>query len=173
VGPPPAECETCSSCSRRRSSLSLPTVVEEVSLDVRASPGEVRLVEEAFTRAGFQVEANPKVNSRGAGVPPWLVYVTIAVPVADFFRAFASEAGRDAYAAVKAWANDVMAARRESGDGSIRLDDSDGTTLILHTSFPDEALDALAEIDWSEMTGGGYLLWGAETGRWFDRLKGD
>jgi hypothetical protein len=145
-------------------------VVEEVSLDVGASPGEVRAVEEAFARAGFQVEARPVVISRSADVPPWIIYVTILVPVAEFFRAFATDAGKDAYAAVKAWAQDVMAARRESRDGSVDLTDPEGTDLILSTHFPDEALDALAEIDWDEVRGG-YLLWDVETGRWFDQLK--
>jgi hypothetical protein len=145
-------------------------VVKDVSLDVRASAGEVRAVEDAFARAGFQVEARPVVITRGAFVPPWVIYVTILVPVAEFFRAFAAEAGKDAYAAVKTWAKDVMAARRESGDGSVDLRDPEGTTLILSTHFPEEALDALSEIDWDDVRGG-YLLWDAEKERWFDQLK--
>jgi hypothetical protein len=50
------------------------------------------------------------------------------------------------------------------------LRDPDRTNLILHSSYPDEALDALRELDWDAVRGD-YLVWDEERRGWRARLK--
>jgi hypothetical protein len=144
-------------------------VIEDVVIDRWASPEEARAIEEAFARAGFSVEVERAIETRSAGAVPWIIYVTLTVPIAAFLGKFASEAGKDAYATVKAWAKEIIAARRESPaePGSVRIDDPDGTNLILSAAIPDDALEALADIDWSD-TRGGYIMWDADAREWRD-----
>jgi hypothetical protein len=77
--------------------------IESVYLDVDASAGEVAAVEEAFARAGFTIEARPVIAARSADLVPWAVVVALALTVEGFFQGFGSEAGKDAYLAVKEW----------------------------------------------------------------------
>jgi hypothetical protein len=51
----------------------------------------------------------------------------------------------------------------------VSLTDSDRTVIVFNSALPDEALDALTEINWSEAAGG-YLTWEAEQGGWFNIL---
>jgi hypothetical protein len=144
-------------------------VIEEVLIEAEAPPGQKQAVDEMFARAGFDVQSRAALHRRSAGDLPWIVYVTLAVPIASFFAAFGSEAGKDAHAAVKAWAKAMYEARKESGlgQGHISLVDP-SNELVLASEWPDEALDALAEIDWAQVEGG-YLVW--YEGRWIDPLS--
>jgi hypothetical protein len=123
----------------------------------------------AFARAGLKVEVSPEYNRRAVGDLPWVVNVVLLVPIGAFFAKFGSEAGKDAYAAVKDWIRDVWEARRDAGTGtgSIDVSDPDASHLILSSSYPPEALDALCDIDWSEKRGD-YLVWDHERRVWRD-----
>jgi len=114
------------------------------------------------------VHAEAVIERRSAGALPWVIYVTIAVPIAAFFQSFASEAGKDAYAAVKQWVKDVRETR--NGDGSMVLRDPEHSNLVLNSGIPDEALEALRDLDWSEKRGD-YLVWNDSRGEWLDPMK--
>lgn len=143
--------------------------IERVLVEDTASPAEVSEVAEAFRAAGFDVDVDAAYGRKSAGALPWIVYATLAVPFARFFETLAVKAAEDAYAPIKAWIKSIWAARSGSGtgEGSIALEDPEHTHLILPTRLSDEALDALAEIDWDAVRGD-YLVW---DGRWHDPTK--
>jgi hypothetical protein len=68
---------------------------------------------------------------------------------------------------------DVFAARKSSAaeHGSIRVSEPEGTYLEIEAGIPDEALDALAEIDWDEFVGDYYIAWDGDSRRWVAPLK--
>ena len=72
---------------------------------------------------------------------------------------------------MKAWTKAMFEARKESGlcRGAISVVDLNGTELVLASDWPDEALDALAEIDWDQVEGG-YLVWNEAEEEWIDQL---
>jgi hypothetical protein len=144
-------------------------VIEEVLIEEEAPPGQAQAVDETFASAGLEAHARAALARRSGGVLPWIVYITLAVPIVAFFNAFAGEAGKDAYGAVKAWAKAMYEARKQSGlgRGEISIVDPAGTELVLASDWPDDALDALAEIDWDQVEGG-YLIW--YEGNWTNQL---
>jgi hypothetical protein len=147
--------------------------IRDVAIEDTASAAEVEALEAVFRRHGLDVEIVPDVVRVSNRLLPWVIYITLVAPVASFFTAFGSaigtEAGQDAYRAVKRWVMDVFEARRDSGNGqgSIVLRDLDHTNLVLHTAYPDEALDALRKVDWDELRGG-YLVWDEQRRVWRD-----
>jgi hypothetical protein len=147
------------------------TIEIEVAADVSATADDLAAVKEAFRRVGFDVRPEPVVEGRAEAMP-WVLYVTIGAPIATFFTTIAAKAGDDAYEAVKRWVKDLWAARRGPNDrtGSVVLRDTRGNQLVLSSTFPDEALDALRDIDWTGVEGD-YLLWSSKSGRWLDPMK--
>jgi hypothetical protein len=145
--------------------------VENVQVDVEASAAEVRDVEDAFARAGFaEIIVRADQVRRSTGLLPWIVAVTIGVPVKSFFDGFFATPGERAYDALGAWVKDIWRARHSDvRAGSISIEDPDGTTVILSTTIPDEAIAALADLDWDQLCGG-YLIWNAERREWQDVL---
>jgi hypothetical protein len=144
----------------------------EVATDDLATDAELEAVDQAFRRAGFEVRAEAVVGRKSEGVLPWVIYVTLTAPIASFFGSFAVEAGKDAYSTVKRWLREICESRQESGNGSgaVVLRDSEGSSLILTSQLPEEALDALRGLDWSEKRGD-YLIWSHDRGEWLDPLK--
>jgi hypothetical protein len=147
-------------------------VVESVYVEDTATPEQVQAVNDTFARHGIAVTAFPGYSRKSAGALPWVVHITLAAPIAAFFAAVGSEAGKDTYAAVKAWIKDMWEARRDSGngEGSMNLEDPERSHLILPTRLPDRALDALAEIVWDEARGD-YLVWDDALGQWLDAMR--
>jgi hypothetical protein len=147
--------------------------IEEVLVEASASGYELTAVEEAFVRAGFDVDVRPDFEARGAFGAEWIVIVLLLTPIVKFLGSFGQtsgeEAAKDAYPAFKAWVKDTWAARRtpRTGEGSIRVMDPDGSNLILRSGYPDEALDAIPEIDWDRWRGS-YLIWDETEQRWHD-----
>jgi hypothetical protein len=140
--------------------------IEIVALDAGASPGTAAAVELVFARAGFEVKAEP-FKVRAGPFPVLAVETGAGVTLAAFLRAFAAEAGEDPYATVKAWAREIFAifaAVDPDHDRAIRIEDSEGTILIL-TTYNGKSIDALAEIDWEEACGK-YLTWDPAAQRW-------
>jgi hypothetical protein len=142
----------------------------KVSAEVGAPREELDAVEEAFRRAGLDaVAADDSVLRHGAGPLPWVLYVTLGAPIATFFTTLAAEAGREAYQPIKRWARDLLRARR--GYGSARLQDPEGTALVLHARLSDEALAALSDIDWSAVKRGGDIHWSESRREWLDLFE--
>jgi hypothetical protein len=59
-----------------------------------------------------------------------------------------------------------------SGEGAVELVDYEHTHVIPSNAVPDEAIEALAALAWSEKRGG-YLVWRADRGEWWDPTKRD
>jgi hypothetical protein len=142
--------------------------IERVSIEGGASPEEVAKVQKLFADSGFSVDVDAGLPLSGG--PPtdlvWGIYVFLGVPVAAFFSTLGAEAGKDAYAATKYWIKQIVAARKSpDGTGQISLAGRDGSHLRLSSELPDEALDALRDIDWSTL-GDGFLTWDDDRGRW-------
>jgi hypothetical protein len=144
----------------------------DVAADDLASEHELRAVDAAFRDAGFEVQSAAAVGRKSAEVLDWVLYVTLGAPIAAFFTAMASEAGKDSYSALNRWAKSIWEARRGAGtrSGSIVLRDSDHTNLVLSSRLPDEALDALERLNWDEVRGD-YLVWNEAEGAWRDPMK--
>jgi hypothetical protein len=143
-------------------------VIEAVVVEVESPPAEVAAVEEVFREAGFPVNVQAVIIRRSVGDLSWIIDITLVAGLGAFAVSFSSEAGKDSYAGFKLWIKRLIAARR--GSGSLNFEDAEATQLIIPSGITDEALDALAEVDWSD-TRGGYLLWDTDEGRWFDQMK--
>ena len=143
-----------------------------VEADVGATEPELVAIADAFRRAGFEVRPEAVISGRSGGPVPWVLYITISAPIAAFFGAFASSAGEDAYAAVKRWAKELWAARlgNDSDTGSVVVQDVESTNLVLRSALPDEALEALAAMNWPEAKGD-YLVWNEKRRQWLDPMK--
>lgn len=151
------------------------TYVEDpVFIEETAPPGDVEAVEAAFAQAGFDVRVVAGYGRKAAGPLDWVIHITLAVPILAFFASFGAEAGKDAYGSVKDWTRRLWSARRGAGtgEGSVVLADPEGSHLILSSSIPPDALDALREIDWTAKRGG-YLIWDTARREWRDPRKRD
>jgi hypothetical protein len=147
-------------------------VISEVLIEDTATAAEIGAVAGCFSAVGYDGEVLAAYGRRSIELLPWIVYVTLSVPIAAFTASFGAEAGKDAYAAFKEWLSLVFDARRGSGNGSgaIELVDPAGTRLILATRTSDEALDGLANVDW-ETKAGHYLVWDEALHEWRDPTK--
>jgi hypothetical protein len=148
----------------------------EVQADVGATSQELAAVTEAFKRAGFVVRPEAVIAARSAGLVPWLLYVTISAPIAAFFTSFASRSGSkaadDVYPLIRQWVEDLWAARRGAGNGtgSVVLQDSRDSQLVLSSTLPEEALEALRDVDWAAVEGD-YPIWSEKKRQWLDQMK--
>lgn len=98
---------------------------------------------------------------------PWIVTVVLAAPIAAFFGAIGSEAGKDAYGAIKRWVVGLSQASSPHGYGEVEILDLDGSRIdVRPAALPEEALAALLDIDWSTASGKA-LTWTDEFG-WVD-----
>lgn len=133
-----------------------------IAMDKEASAAEVEAVAGLFKEAGFSGPVSADIERRGLGDFPFVIYAS--VPVTAFLTAFAGAAGKDAYDSLKRFVGDIRAARRNR-PGSIVVQDrenhDDGTVLVLSAPMPDEAYEALADLD-LEAERGSYLVWDYE-----------
>ena len=131
-----------------------------------ARPDEVEAVRKAFAEAGFDVEVEAGYGRKGVDVGTGIVVVLLFS-----LKVFAEEALKDGYVGLKRLRRNVSAARRASGkdEGDIVFFDDSKSKLVLASSLPDEAIDALRYIDWSSKMGSGDLHWDSAAGRWRDR----
>jgi hypothetical protein len=145
--------------------------IERVDIDIGASSAEVRDVEAAFSRAGFDVTVEADYVRRSTGALPWVVIVVLGMPVRSFLNGFFETPGKRAYAALEALVKDVWRARHSDvRAGAIDLVDPVGTHVILPPQIPDEAIAALGELDWEQLEGG-YLTWNDERRQWENALS--
>jgi hypothetical protein len=144
------------------------SLLAEVMIEDTAPPGHNEAVAEAFKRVDLVLEVEAVWMRKSADILPWVVKVAVDGTLAGFFGAL----GVNAYSKFKRLVHDLREARTGAGDGtgSIDISDSDNTHLILPDSLPDEALDALRDVDWSEKRGE-YLVWKPNRHEWVDPLK--
>jgi hypothetical protein len=148
-------------------------VVETVRVHDFATPDEVHAIAGSFRRTGFDVEVSPIATRRSEPwAVPWVIEVVLLVPIAVFLQTIASEAAKDVYPLVKEWVKDVWATARsgvgdEGGVGELELFDPDESSVLLAERLPDEAIEALTEVDWDQFQGG-WLHWDDDARRWRD-----
>jgi len=143
----------------------------EVLMDESASTEDVLAVEEAFRDAGLAVVVRPAIGRKGVGDFPWIVMFT--VPLTAFLTAFAAEAGKEAYAGLKNLVRSIWSARtrRTGPPGScIIVDERTGVWIHLKPDIPNEAYQALAEIDLESMEPPAVLVYDDNTRRWIASL---
>jgi hypothetical protein len=82
------------------------------------------------------------------------------------------ESGGDVYPLIRQWVEDLWAARRGAGNGtgSVVLQDSRDSQLVLSSTLPEEALEALRDVDWAAVEGD-YLIWSEKKRQWLDQMK--
>jgi hypothetical protein len=120
----------------------------------------------ALAQTGVEAEVEEGTVVGGALVG-WIVTVTLATPVAAFFGAFGAAvgkaAGKDAYAALRAWLGGQGARTYDSG--VVIVKGSDHREVELELPVPEEALDALRELDWSQVPTGS-MVWDRQARCW-------
>lgn len=116
----------------------------------------------ALRRAGFDAQVEKRTVSAG-GLIGWVVTITLAAPIAAFFTSVGSEAGKDAYAAFRSW---LRGQKRGTADSAVViLQGSDERELEMDLTVPEEAFEALVDIDWSQMPSG-RIVWDQRIKRW-------
>jgi hypothetical protein len=138
--------------------------IEEVVIEAGAPAGEAEAVASVFERAGLDVEVEAEIESRGAGVAPWIVRVALKDTIEGFFMALGA-------AGFKYFVLDLFRTRG-GDDGSVDIGGPEHTRLVLPTSLPEDALDALADVDWKDLEGG-WLVWKADQQEWVDHMRRD
>lgn len=142
----------------------------EVLIDRPAAEGEVEAVTKVFDDLGLGVTVEAGYEVRGAGDYPWIVAVGLAsgTTIAIFLKKVAELAAEDAYVALKRWVKAVADSRRpfRSTSGRIELKDDRISALILHEDLPDDAFEALADMDFDALPDHAHLVWDEDTGEW-------
>jgi hypothetical protein len=116
----------------------------------------------ALRQAGVEVRVEERTVSAG-GLIGWVVTITLAAPLAAFFTAVGSEAGKDAYAAFRTWFSRQRL--RTADSGAVIIQGSDERELVVELGVPEEALEELRKLDWSDMPSGA-IVWDHQTRRW-------
>lgn len=148
-------------------------IAARVILDDAATSDELRSVRNALSEAGFvplSIEAT--LERRGAGSFPSLIDVLVAIPLTAFFSSFASAAGKDAWATFKKLVTALGDARRTGRalEGSIVFRDDEGTNVVISASIPEEAIEKLRDVDWTQRRGH-YLIWDPTRRAWRDPTR--
>jgi hypothetical protein len=148
-------------------------MVASVKVVDSASGSQIKQVEAAMRIVGLDIEGvrarHPTQDQPHVGEAlPWIISITLAAPVAAFFAAIGSEAGKDAYLALKEWLRGIAAISHPAVYGHVEIEDPEGTKFDLRPkALPDEAFTGLLELDWSKLSGG-ELVWAEEEKRWME-----
>jgi hypothetical protein len=144
----------------------LPGVLD-VTVDRGATQEEMRALRQVFQDAGIEATVRDDFIRLSSGVLPYVV--TFIAPLtwvaAKFAGGAAAKAGADTWDAfrdggwrgLRRFLDDVASTRTTHGIVEVR--DPTGPEIKLHEDIPDEALRELADLDWAQMKGGGYLGW--------------
>lgn len=108
-----------------------------------------------------------------------VVSVPITLIASKFFGGAAEAAGADTWAAfrdggwkgLERFVREIGRAHGSERTGSVRIEEPDGPRVTLASHLPEEAFEALGELDWSEMTGG-WLGWGEASEGWLHVAPG-
>ena len=141
----------------------------EVVIDAGASEEEVEGISTAFQEVGVDASVLPGYVRMSEGDLPWIIALTL--PLNAFLAAFAAEAGKDAWAALKRLVTRIREARKgRHGEIVVRSRET-STVLNIRDNLPDEAYQALFELS-AEQYEGAYLRWDKERGEWRDVRSG-
>jgi hypothetical protein len=140
-----------------------PRILEPVVIERPAPPGQIEAVSEIFSCAGFDVEVASQYVRKGTGELPWLVQIAIEDTIEGFLLAL----GATGFVSFSALLRDIWRARDRAtpSNGHVELVDVEGTHLILPSSLPDDALDALLTIEWLRGRGGRFV-WDTDRNEW-------
>jgi hypothetical protein len=148
-----------------------------VLMESAAPPGEVEAVREVLRDVGLDLPVDASLARRSLGDLPW--YLLLVAPLAKFGWTFAGKvAERLGERTGDALANSLsMLVRRlwqsrSGADGRMELEDSVTKTRIMLTEdLPDEAYDALRQIDLTQPElRGNVLLFDPATATWLPVL---
>jgi hypothetical protein len=103
------------------------------------------------------------VDQSGTRAHPWVIEVTLAAPFGAFFVKFSEAAGADAYQSLRAWIDRLRQGERERA--LILRIAADKTSVDIHSTVPDAALEALSAIDWTDVEEG-TLEWDPSRRQW-------
>lgn len=148
-------------------------MVASVKVVDTASGREIARLEAAVRDVGFSVRAirarHPTQDQHHVGEAlPWIVSITLAAPIASFFAAIGSEAGKDAYIALKEWLRNVAGISHPAVYGHVEIVDAEGTNVDLRPkALSDEAFAGLLQIDWSQLRGC-TLVWSEDDKKWME-----
>jgi hypothetical protein len=128
--------------------------------DKTTTPDQLESVEQVLRSFGIEPQVEADYVRKSLGELPFIVYVLMPI-VGGFLAAL----GSDIYQATKRLLSDLQAAH-DGRRGELVVDDREaGTRIVLGTELPDDALQALAALDWDQLEGG-HLVWDAQDQRW-------
>jgi hypothetical protein len=145
-------------------------IEEPVLIEATAPVGHAEAVEAVLERSGLDVRVEAAVERRSAGLLPWLIRIAVEGTIYELLKYVAASGTTG----IKEMFRDLVDARdgAGSGKGSIELVDAEHTHVILSSTLPDEAIEALSELDWTEKRGD-YLVWSDDRREWRDPTKRD
>lgn len=145
-----------------------------VSVDAGAPTEEMTAIREIFDAHGIEAEVQDNYVRLSAGELPWAVDVVCALKwiALAFATGVVGKAGADAWDEYRAggwrglvrFIEEITSAR--GGDGAITIRDPEGPDVHLDSDIPEEALAALAELNWEQMSDG-MLGWNGARGEWW------
>jgi len=153
--------------------MTVEPLVLSVAIEREAPAGQASAIKSVLAHHGIGADVHRLSELRSADAMPWVIEISVVGPIDAFFTAFGSTFGRtavaDPYSLVAGWLKALCTARAESGtgEGTIEISDTDGTTLVVTTGLPDVALDALADVQWDRVRGH-HLAWDGTAGVWRD-----
>jgi hypothetical protein len=148
-----------------------------VLMESGAPPGEVEAVRDALHDVGLDLPVDASLVRRSLGELPW--YLLLVAPLARFGWTFAGKvAERLGERTGDAVANSLsllvrrLWQSRSGPEGRMELEDSlTKTRIMLTEDLPDEAYDALRQIDLSETKlQGNVLVFDRASGKWLPVL---
>jgi hypothetical protein len=142
-------------------------LISSVTIERDAPEGQRSSIQSLFAHYGLDVKvAATQPRNRETSLTQITIIEPMAVFFASFGAAFGPGEGNDAYPLVKEWLQTLLRLRESAGgEGAVQIVDSDGTSLVLTSGIPGEALDALAHVE-SATVEGGPLTWDQEAHRW-------
>jgi hypothetical protein len=147
-----------------------------VAIEQEAPADQASAIKSVLAHYGIGADVHSAMERRSADVMPWVIEISVAGPIAVFFDSFGSTFGRtavaDPFSLVTGWIKALWAVRANSGsgEGSIEISDTDGTTLVITTGLPDVGLDGLADVEWDRVRGH-HLAWDDRVCRWRDASR--
>ena len=139
----------------------------QVIVEIEADDDEIARLGEVLRRYGIEADVRAGLVRLSEGPLP--ASTDIFIPIVAFLSAFAAAAGADAYRRVRAFVQDVNAARSASKRpaGTVHLRDLDHHfELLLQPNLDEDAYRALFELDLDQFFDGGIIWFDPETRHW-------
>jgi hypothetical protein len=145
-------------------------IEDPVLIEATAPAGHVEAVEAVLKRNGLDARVEAGIERRAVGDLPWLIRIVEEGTIYELLK-FVATGGTTG---IKEMYRELRDARNGAGNGkgSVELVDSENTHVILSSTLPDEAIEALDDLHWDEL-GGGWLVWDAGRKEWVDHTRRD